>query len=245
MKKYLLFLVAAALMSGGHAATTYQVTSNITGVQFWYENIDLMTAEPGGFFSRLRFSGTAVDQNDDGIIDSSNLSMDGMFHFVVNGDQARQTFLLRNGEYSAGAGTVFKAGRIISETNPVEYGEVQEPDDSWYEYGSVDASLEWDWVKMEKGLPGHDVDYVGPHPQTTAGLLLAPGTTALPGFWDGVRGSASYDNEIAWYYQYGKPLGLYLQGTVTLTAVPLPAGAWLFATGLIGLTGAGRKRRGG
>lgn len=237
MKTCLLpLLLATSLISGASAATVYHVSSNITGAQFWMETADLLTAEPGGYFAGLRFSGTATDVDDDGIIDSSNVAMDGVLEFHAAEYGMRQTYLLRDGQYSAGLGTVFKSGWIINETNPPDNGV-----DDWYQYSSYDAAT--DWLEMYRGLRGHDAIYTGTGSQTTAGLLLAPGTTALPGLWNGVRGSAGYNNAVTEYSMYGLPLGLYLQGTVTLTAVPVPATAAAFASGLLALTGLGRTRR--
>lgn len=233
MKKLLLACAAVAACSGAANAATYTVSSNITGLQLWAWQIELLTYEPGGYYSNVQFSGTATDADDDGVIDSSQLFMSGQLGFVANGLPVRHTFALSEGHYAAGQGTVFESGVIVNETFQGE--------DGWAVYGSLDAYIEP--VRMLVGEPGHYVGNPGAGAQTIAGLLLAPGTTALPGLWDGIVGSAGYNNATAAYWMIGADLGLFLQGTVTLTPVPVPAGIWLFASGLVGLVGMSRKQR--
>jgi hypothetical protein len=232
MKKILLAGMVAAACSGAANAITYEVSSNITGVQWWLQNIELLTFEPGGHFSNIRFSGTATDVDGDGVIDSSQLSMSGELGFVANGLPLEETFALNDGHYVAGVGTTFTSGYII---NDIWDGE------GWQTYDSYDAYLEN--LGMVVGAPGHYIDSPGAGTHTTAGLLLAPGTTALPGLWDGIVGSGSYNNGITTFWFLGQNIGMFLQGTVTLTPVPVPAGIWLFGSGLLGLAGMSRKWR--
>lgn len=238
MKRHLsLFLAAASLMSGAHAATTYNVDSNITGAQLWVGDANIIAAAPGGYFSDLRIAGTAIDTDDDGAIDIAQLTMTGTIVGYASGLGLKQTFDLQDSRYIAGSGVVFEGGIILNEAKSDEAGvpDWESAEDNFYPA--------YDPFLMLKGLPGHYSAIYNSPPQQTAGLLLAPGTTALPGLWDGVAGGAGYDSAAVVYQQFGVNLGLYLQGTMTVAAVPLPAGAWLFASGLIGLAGAGRKRR--
>lgn len=233
-KQVLMGLVTVLLISGGNAATTYSVTSNITGVQWWLADYELLTGAPGGYFSDVRFSGTATDVDEDGVIDSSQLSMSGELGFVANDYIVKETFTLADGHYVAGVGTTFESGSIINETFQ---------DGEWYAYGSYVA--DWDHLEMVAGEPGHNVGNSGAGSQITAGLQLAPGTTALPGLWNGIVGGSGYNNAVTTFTFLGNNIGMYLQGTVTLTPVPLPAGIWLFGAGLVGLAGIKRKRRAG
>lgn len=239
MKKQILMAVAAAaLAGGGNAATTYDITSNITGAQLWVAGYDLLAEDPYSYFSGLRFFGTAVDVDDDGAIDSAQVSMAGVIEFRVNDYRARQTFHLHDGRYDAGLGTTFESGGIVYE---YEYSEENGGPVEWIEYSSYQADM--DWFEMQRGLPGHNVQHNAPVSQTTAGLLLAPGTTALPGLWNGIVGGAGYDSGLATYVMFGANMGLFLQGSVTLTAVPVPAAIWLFGSALIGLGGIRRRQR--
>lgn len=238
MKKLLIATaVAASLATGAHAAV-YDVSSNITGLNLYaFGNTDLMTAEAPGYFTGLQFGGTATDADDNGSIDSSAVTLVGEVGFTAAGQQIRLTFNLSNGTYTVGQGVNFTGGTVQVDVNTATSG--------WIPFSTVDAATTN--LPFLAGQPGHWADE---HPeQTTAGLLLAPGTTNLPGLWDGVVGSAGFNNAVSSLILLGTSSGMYMDGTVTLTAqpvtpeVPVPAAAWMFGSAVVGLAGAARKRK--
>jgi hypothetical protein len=230
MKKLLLATaIAASVATGANAATTYNVTSNITNIQLWLPSpsTELMTSEPGGSFTGLQFGGQAFDANDDGIIDSSSLTMTGVVNFTAATLPIRLTFDINNGTYSAN-GTTFTGGTIQVDAYTTEAG--------WQAFSTIDASATN--LPFLAGQAGH----LGTN--STAGLLLAPGTTALPGLWDGQQPSGvGIDNAVSALTLLGNTSGMYLDGTITLTPVPVPAAAWLFGSAMLGLAGVSRKRK--
>lgn len=235
MKKLLIATaVAASLATGAQAATSYNVTSNITGLGLWaFGNTDLLTAEAPGYFTGLAFGGTATDTDDNGSIDTSAVTLVGEVGFTAAGLPIRLTFNLSNGGYTPGSGVTFAGGTVqvdIATTN------------GYLPYSTIDASTTN--LPFLAGQPGHWSDLYPA--QTTAGLLLAPGVSALPGLWDGVAESATFNNAAAALTLLGTSSGMYLDGTVTLTAtpeVPVPAAAWLFGSAMLGLAGVSRKRK--
>lgn len=220
------------MATGAHAAT-YNVSSNITAVGLYLADSDLMTAEAPGYISGFGFGGTATDADNNGSIDSAALTLTGEQGFTANGLQIRLTYNLSNGNYAAGSGVTFTGGTIQIDVNTPTYGYVP--------YSTIDASVTN--LPFLANQPGH---WSAQYPsQTTAGLLLAPGTTNLPGLWDQVANSATFNNGVSALTLLGQTSGMFLQGTMTLAApeVPVPAAAWLFGSGLIGLAGAARKRK--
>lgn len=237
MKKLMLASAVAVAFSGVANAATYDVSSNITGVQLFLGWDDLLGFAPGGYFSGLQFGGTATDVDNDGMIDSANITMTGEIGFYLMTLPVRITFDLGSGGYVAGQGTTFVSGTLQADVYSTS---------GWISYGTVDASITN--LPFLAGQPGH----VGDGPQTSAGLLLVPGTHALPGLWNGFANGAGWDSAAAVFTLFGQTEGLFLDGTITLTqviprlemtAVPVPAGVWLFGSGLIGLMGVRRKQR--
>lgn len=235
MKKLLIATaVAASMISGANAATNYLVSSNITGVGLYLNDIDMTQPEyeggPAGYFTNFGFGGTAVDTNDDGIVDSSNLTLTGLVGINANGLNIRLTFDLNNGGYVAGSGTTFTGGTILIDIATTE---------GFVNYSTIDASTTN--LPFLANAPGH---MAGAYPgQTTAGLLLAPGTTALPGLWDLIPESATFNNAVSALALLGQNSGMNLQGDITLEEVPVPGAAWLFGSAVVGLAGASRKRK--
>jgi len=243
MKKLLLATaIAASVATGAHAATTYDVSSNITGLQLWLGSNNLLTAEPGGYFSGVQFGGTAYDANDDGIIDNSNVTMTGEVGFTAAGKPIKLTFNLSGGNYAAGSGTTFSSGNVDVQlyTNLNTGYDPANDDFEWIPFSTIDAST--------TNLPflAGQVGHLGTN--STAGLQLAPGTHALPGLWDGQDPGVGIDNAVAALTLLGNSSGMFLDGSTTLTAqaapaVPVPAAAWLFGSAMAGLVGVGRKRK--
>jgi len=114
MKKSLLATTLIACMAtGASASTTYNVTSNITGVQLWLSTTNLISVEYDGSFTGFAITGTATDEDDNGSIDSSNLTLAGAV-FFTGGDlpPANLNFDFTDGHYAAGSGVTFTAGGI-------------------------------------------------------------------------------------------------------------------------------------
>jgi hypothetical protein len=243
MKKLLIATaIAASMVSGAHAATTYDVSSNITGVGLYLGDINMLDAEyeggPAGYFTNFGFGGTAVDTNDDGVVDSSNLTLTGLVGINANGLNIRLTFGLNSGTYASGSGTTFTGGNILIDIQTTEGGFVN--------YGEVNAATTN--LPFLAGQPGHWSAQAGNESQITTGLLLAPGTTALPGLWDQIANSGTFNNAVSALSLLGQDSGMFLAGDLTLTAqstpeVPVPGAAWLFGSAVVGLAGASRKRK--
>jgi hypothetical protein len=229
--------LAATAASSESAAYTAYVSSNITGMQMWAGSTDLLSAEPGGYFSGFSIGGTADDNNYDGFVDSANLYLQGEVGFVANGISIRLEFDLAQGSFTPGAGMQFYGGEIR-----IFAGE----DGTYVPYATIDAS-----VQPQAFLAGQPIDVN----QVTAGIVR----NTLPGLWDGVPDSAGYNRAAGQMIVLGQTVGIFLQGEVvpyTLDVpgaenglqfgpaeVPVPAAAWLFGSGLAGLAGARRLRR--
>lgn len=229
MKKLLLASAVAVAFSGAANAVTYTVSSNITALQAYVGTSNVMTAEPGGYFSDLKFSGTANDVDNNGTIDSSNIAMTGEVGFQINGIVGRLTFNLGTGGYMAGVGTTFSSGALLLDVYDYSVG--------WQPFEIIDVSN--NNLLFLAGQPGH----ANEGPQVTAGLLLAPGTHGLPGLWNGVVNGPGWNNAVGTLPISGTDVGLFLDGTVTLTEVPVPGAAWLFGSAVLGLAGTARGRR--
>jgi hypothetical protein len=232
MKKLLIATaVAASMATGAQAATLYDVSSNISAVGLYLADLDLMTSEtPLGYITDFGFGGTALDSDDDGDIDSSALTLTGVQGFTVNALQIRLTYNLGSGSYVQGSGVTFTSGIIQIEALTTS---------GWQPYGVIDASATN--LPFIGGVPGH---WAASYPaQTTTGLQLVPGTTALPGLWDQIAESATFNNGVSALTLLGQTSGFFLEGDITLTAVPVPGAAWLFGSAVLGLAGAARKRK--
>lgn len=244
MKKLLIATaIAASMATGAHAATTYAITSNITGLGlFAFGNTNLLTSEPGGYYSGIVLGGTAVDVDDNGSIDTSAVTLAGEVGFVAAGLPIRLTFGLNSGAYTVGSGVTFSGGTVNVEAYVESY---TDEENGYVDYtGYIPYSLinaAETPLPFLAGQPGHWVDLYPS--QTSAGLLLAPGVNVLPGLWDGVPESAGFNNAVASLVLLGTASGMFLDGTVTLTEVPVPGAAWLFGSAMLGLAGASRKRK--
>jgi hypothetical protein len=243
MKKRLLASIigsvfAATLITGANAATTGGVTSNITSIQLWVGDVELLTHEAPGFFSNLAFGGTAQDLDDDGYIDSANLTFNGLVGFTINGLNIQLDFNLHNGGFVSGSGVTFQGGGI---------GVSIQTTSGWVPYGAIDASV--DNLGFLANQPGHMAwDFPD---QTTAGIVR----DTLPGLWDGDADSASFNRAAGSLVLLGQSVGFFMEGSIMAPnlegvsamrfgppEVPVPAGAWLFGTSLLGLAGARRLR---
>lgn len=241
MKKLLLGTVigvtlATTLSTTANAAYTTMVYSNITNIQLWLGQSNVMTAEGPGSFSGLQFGGWAQDMDDDGYFDSADLTLTGLISFTVNTVPVRLTLNLADGNYVQGSGITFTAGDI---------GVELQGSDGWIPYSPIDASI--DNVGFLANRPwGFPV-------QTTAGIVR----NALPGLWDGEIGSFGFNRAVGSLEVVGLSMGFYMQGEIATgfpneppttgplfgsPEVPLPGAAWLFGSAVVGLAGLRRRR---
>jgi len=216
MKKLLLATaIAASVATGAHAATTYDVSSNITGLQLWLGNVSLLDGPPAGYFTGVQLGGTAYDSNDDGIIDSSALTLNGEVGFSAGGLPIKLTFNIGSGNFVNGSGTTFSSGTIkVDNYINVNYGvEGAQPDFEWVPFSApIDASTTN--LPFLANQAGHLIDPDTQQPiNTTAGLLIAPGTHALPGLWDGQITGVGINNAVSALTLLGTTAGFFLDGS--------------------------------
>jgi len=238
--------VATTVSASAQAAITYNVDSDITGAGLFLGlnnlvqptfldgspiDVRLLDGSPVSF--SVAIGGTATDSNDDGIIDTTNLTFDGYMEFLLSSDNKDiyVDFHLSSGGASA-AGTLFTGGGI-------EVFQRSVPGGAYSLSGGIDATVTP--LSFESSISG------GHFGQPTAGVTIAaPGVTSLPGVWNGI-----ILNSLEQFFRDGVTVipvldytaAIYLGGTVTLTAVPVPAAAWLFGSALIGLVGLKRKKQ--
>jgi hypothetical protein len=242
MKKILLGVAigTALSLSLSAAASTKAVGSNITGVQLWIGEDNLMTAEAPGSFSGLAFGGTATDADNDNYVDSANLTFSGLIDFTRYDLDIRLTFDLIHGDYVPSSGILFDEGTIRIDV---------QLDGEWQNYGAIDASTAP--LYFIANQPGH-LATSGFPAQVTTGIVR----NTLPGLWDGVTGSGSFNRGAAAFVLLGQATGFYMQGEIFTTGgfegeghplfgppeVPVPSAVWLFGSALAGLVGARRWR---
>jgi hypothetical protein len=231
--------LATTLSANTNAATYAIVVSDISAIQLWTGDIDVMTAEAPGHFTDLHFGGTAADLDDDGYVDEANIHFSGIVGFTINTIDIRLTYNLYRGDFTPGLGITFGDGNIQIE--------VSRDGSGWQPYGSIDADTET--VGFLANQPG---GWAGMYPeQVTAGIVR----NALPGLWDGPPGSAGFDRAASSFVLLGLNVGFYMQGSITPQLmdvpqqlafgppeVPLPGAAWLFGSALAGVAGLRRRR---
>jgi len=241
MKKIALAAGIAASLSMGTQAATYDVSSEISGFSMFLGTFNLFDAdlntEPGkkGYWENLKFAGTLDDVNNDGVLDNGgNITFTGTAVFNA-GPDVRLTFDLSGGYMHMASGVLMNAGTVLIETNTGTGYEV---------YSTVDASIDhFSFLKTS------DQGHVG---QATEGLILSPiamntgDRFVLPGLWDGVifgPGNGLIDAGVSSVSLFGNQAGVYMDGEVTLTAVPTPTAVLLFGSALMILAGIRSKKR--
>ena len=247
MKKLLIAAAIASTLASGAQATTYAVSSDITGHALW-----LGFGNTGSVANQdLAIAGTADDTNDDGVIDSSDVNFTGQVQFNAAGVEVRVTFNLQDGNFVDGTGITYSAGNILVETD----GGV--PGDPFTLFDLIDLDDDAADIPFIATTGG---GAAVPGPQNTAGVQLpniaalvglepapTPGsanvTEALGGLWDGAFGGTNFNNGAAAVTLLGNTAGMYLSGDIIVAPVPVPAAAWLFGSALVGLAGIGRKKR--
>lgn len=235
MKKSLLATVIGAALATtlptDASAATYQATSNITNIQLWLGQIEMMTDEAPGYFNNLQIGGAATDDDEDGYIDRANLTFTGLIGFTINALPVQLVFNLSSGNYTPGSGITFSSGYIQPETLTTS---------GWVPYGVLDASVTN--IGFLANQPGYLVSAFPD--RTTAGITR----NALPGLWDGEIGGAGFNRAASVLTIWGQTIAFYLEGDIEAGAllgppeVPIPGAVWLFGSALTGLAGLRRRR---
>jgi hypothetical protein len=212
MKKLAIAATLAATMSAGaQAATTYNVTSNITNMGLFQTVADLIASEMNyddgtghthGYFENLEYGGTVTDTDDDGNIDNGGaVTLDGIAAFPVGtARDVRLTFDMDGAYQTSPKGVKFTGGSIIVEIN----------DGGGYVPFDVINLSTTNFVPFLESTNG------GHFGQGTAGLSLAPGANTLPGNWDGMFNGVNYNDALGSVTFLFNTAGVWMDGTVTL-----------------------------
>lgn len=240
MKKLLLSAAIAASAISSAQASTYQITSNVIALDLWngFENFNPTITEA------IAVSGTLTDIDDDGIVDSSDISFGGQIVFGAAGVDVEVTFDMKNGNFVPGLGTTFVGGHVFVRTDTRD-------GNGFTHFETSDLSV--DNIFMIAGKAGHAV----PSQQLTTGLIIPdisplvgitnPTNTdvvgaTLPGLWDGGFNGTNFNGALTAMTIMGFTVGVYASGDVTVAPVPVPAAAWLFGSALLGLSGLRQHR---
>lgn len=144
---------------------------------------------------------------------------------ALNGDLAGITLTMNLSGTASDAGVLFDSGTVCV-TSAIAC-----------DLGLIDVS-----VTNVSFLPGVSWGFF-----TTTGLQL-DGTQTAPEYTVAQPGLASTAGPYAAAGAatlLGNDAGIFISGDIHLVSVPVPAAAWLFGSGLIGLAGMGRKRKAG
>ena len=222
MKKLALAAALAATLSTG--AQAVMVESDLSNAGLWIA-------------TNNKFNGEALKFND-GVAEGNfavggdtvtGLTFTGLGIFN-GGPDVRVNFDLsggmRQGDNGVG-GTMFTAGTI---TIDVDAGE------GYQQYQIIDVAAEGD-LPFLSGQDGHLVS----GSQITAGLVVDDAGNGSFTAWNGGFFDPTWNNALSVMTFFGGAAGLFVDGTVS--AVPVPAAAWLFGSALVGLAGIGRKRK--
>lgn len=232
MKKLLMAATIVSAVAAVHVnAATYTVSSNITDIGMTI-SLDPGVYQPkaAGVTDTLAFSGSLDITVTGGsyTIDSGDIFLNGVTSLNAAGADVILTFLDASGAASNN-GVVIDSGMldVNASTGPLP---------------PVDFSV--DQLNMTNSGVYDGVNYAGL--PLGAGVVNPDGsiTIALLGLPAAPEGAALADVTAA-IAVFGIPAAIFLGGTITLTPteIPLPAAAWLFGSGLIGLAGVARKRK--
>lgn len=184
---------AAAISAGAHAARPINATFTNGGLEMFIGNTPVV-------INCLADSKTfSIDG-----ANASTVQMQGSLCLDPNltGDAfVRLTFNAVTGAYTnvAPTGVTFTSGVIAIDVQTTG---------GYVPYGSVDVAA--NNINCLDAQTGH----LG-GAQTTAGLQIPAGVTALPGIWDGVNGSTHYDDAICVVTNlFGQNAGLFAAGKV-------------------------------
>lgn len=214
----------------------FNVTSDITNAQVWIGSTEHVVGNPYGF-SGPGFGGTVRDGNLDGdfldAVDTMNLTFTGVLSFSAGGTDVRMTYNLADAVNSINgveftSGSVFVEALLDGDTEYTAYDDTAAP----FELGNYFLG------NQDGHLPSCEAEFNF----CTAGIQLATGTNALPGFWNGVITSDTRNSAVGTAVIFGNTAGIYLEGSLSVTPVPAPAAFWLFGSALLGFVGLKRRR---
>lgn len=233
MKKLVLAAAIAATVSVGAQATTYTISSTVTGSQLFLGAFD------DEISNSIVFGGTVNIDTLGGIGDAWTVAADQTgAAATLTGSQGVATGSVVNTYNLTGSSS---AGGIVFDSGIIDVQAIGTP------YYTVDASvnnLHFDNTGTYYGYPTGGIDMSG-------GTVNGDGTItiAFNGLWDGNIGL--FDEVTAGLTGSGavdvlyEPALIFLEGNLTLTAVsevPVPAAAWLFGSALLGLAGIKRRK---
>lgn len=235
MKKLILAAAVSAAASVGAQATTYNISSNITNSQVMMGNIDAEDFNTFVFGGSIEIDGSGsgsawtVAANQLG----AEATLTGSQTFTT-GPAVLNYDLMGS---SSANGIVFDDGHIDISFGATLYDTI----DASIDNVLFDSASNWEPDPSIGSLPIGGINMSG-------GTINADGTItiAFNGLWTGsIDTLADFDimaAQTTGIFTYGPDTGLImLEGELTLTAVPIPAAAWLFGSALMGL--AGLKRR--
>lgn len=230
MKKLLMAATIVSAVAAVHAnAATYIVTSDITDIGMTI-SLDPGVYQPkaAGGAETLAFSGLLDITVTGGsyTINGGNIELNGETSLHAAGADVFLNFLSAMGA-ATNNGVLIDSGMldVNASTGPLP---------------PVDFSV--DLLDMTNSGAYNGVNYAGL--PLGSGVVNPDGsiTITLLGLPDIPDGAALADVTAA-IAVFGIPAAIFLGGTITLTEIPLPAAAWLFGSGLIGLAGVARKRK--
>ena len=233
MKKLLMAATIVSAVAAAHAnAATYVITADITDVSMTI-SLDPGVYQPkaAGSVDSLAFSGELDITVTGGsyTINSGNIELNGETSLNAAGADVYLNFLSAMGA-ATNNGVVIDSGML-------------DVNASTGALPPVDFSV--DQLDMTNSGVYNGVNYAGL--PLGSGVVNPDGsiTITLLGLPDVPDGAALADVTAA-IAVFGIPAAIFMGGTITLTElaeIPLPAAAWLFGSGLIGLAGVARKRK--
>lgn len=242
MKKLALAAAIAATVSVGAQATTYTITSTITGSQvFSFGSSDLETANSMVFSGTIEIdgvgAGSAWSVSTDQLGARASLTgsqaistNDTELTYNLTGDSSRG-YVYNDGN----GGIVFNGGNIDITTAGTPYGTIDASVDNVH----FDGTGNWEGLLIGGiDMSGGTINGDGTITIAFSGLHTGPQPLGFgSGFAAGKLSSGTFT-------LFDTSYMMRLEGELTLTAVsevPVPAAVWLFSSALLGL--AGIKRR--
>lgn len=214
-------LAAAVATSISTSANAIAVSGKVTAMQSFFSHGIEILGEPQSTFNGMTIGGDTV----------TGLTLSGDMVGYTAGAWISISWNLTNGMrqgVNGAGGTIFEGGTISYATS-TDGGVTYMP------FDTIDAS-----VTHLPFLAGDNGFLFDAPSQTTAGFVVDDaGYGTLPGLWDGVLFSESFNNAVGTITLFEIRNGIFMEGYVA--PVPVPAAAWLFGSALLGLVGARRR----